>query len=231
MQFSEIGELNTVLVNCRECKRLVEFRERVAQRPGRFLGTEFWSRPVPGFGDIHGKILILGLAPAATGGNRTGRVFTGDKSATFLISSLNRVGLANKADSVSRDDGLILFDMYITAVLKCVPPEDKPSTQELENCKKYFFNEIYLMKNLRAVVVLGRVAFNSYLKYLKASGKDVNGIEFKHGKHYDLNGIRLYCSYHPSPRNVNTGRLKREDFVSLLLEIKNFVSSSQDLID
>lgn len=226
MSFGTLDNMNSTLIKCERCPRLVEFREKVATRRNRFSDEIFWSKPVLGFGEIGSRLLILGLAPAATGGNRTGRVFTGDKSASFLFSCLYEIELSNKADSVSKDDGLVLKELYLTAVLKCVPPGDKPSREELKNCEDYLSFEIESMKNLKAVLVLGKVAFDSYRKYLKAKGVVVSDIVFGHGLSYSIDGVRLFCSYHPSPRNVNTRRLTKDGMISLLNEIKKFISSS-----
>lgn len=225
MRFESIEQMNSKLILCTRCPRIVKFRVEVADRRSRFLGEKFWSKPVPGFGSIDSRLLILGLAPAATGGNRTGRVFTGDKSASFLFSCLYAVGLSNKADSTSRDDGLKLDQLYTTAVLKCVPPGDKPLPDELENCRDYREFEIENMKNLRVVLALGKIAFDTFKGYLKGKGFDVSEMQFKHGVGYRVGKILFYGSYHPSPRNVNTGRLTREQFINVLQEIKdNFLS-------
>ena len=225
MKFNSLSEMNSVLVQCTRCPRLVKFRVEVASMRKKFSGEDFWSKPVPGFGDINSRLLILGLAPAATGGNRTGRVFTGDKSASFLFSCLYEVGISNKPDSISIDDGLILKDAYITAVLKCVPPNDKPMREEMDNCSDYLRFEIESMKKLRAVLVLGNIAFERFKLYLKSNGYNVKSWKFAHGIRYEIGNISVYCSYHPSPRNVNTGRLKREDMVSLLREIIRGISA------
>ncbi|MEL9915145.1 MAG: uracil-DNA glycosylase [Thermoplasmatales archaeon] len=225
MKFNSLSEMNSVLVQCTRCPRLVKFRVEVASMRKKFSGEDFWSKPVPGFGDINSRLLILGLAPAATGGNRTGRVFTGDKSASFLFSCLYEVGISNKPDSISIDDGLILKDAYITAVLKCVPPNDKPTREEMDNCSDYLRFEIESMKKLRAVLVLGNIAFERFKLYLKSNGYNVKSWKFAHGIRYEIGNISVYCSYHPSPRNVNTGRLKREDMVSLLREIIRGISA------
>lgn len=225
MRFDSIAEMNSELTKCVRCPRIVKFRTEVANRKSRFLGEEFWSKPVPGYGNIDSRLLVLGLAPAATGGNRTGRVFTGDKSATFLFSCLYEVGLSNREDSVSRDDGLLLEHLYLTAVLKCVPPGDKPLPDELENCRDYREFEIESMKNLKVVLALGKVAFDTFKAYLKGRGFSVSGLQFKHGVGYRVGGIWFYCSYHPSPRNVNTGRLTRAQLVEVFKEIKQKLSS------
>jgi len=224
MKFSSIEEMNDHLIDCKLCPRIVKFREEVAKRPGRFNGENFWSRPVPGFGFTDAKLLILGLAPAATGGNRTGRIFTGDRTASFLISSLYAVGLSNNQDSISRNDGLVIEDTYLTAALKCVPPGDKPKREELHNCSRYLYFELDNLKNLIAVLVLGKIAFDSYIGYLKYKGYNTRDIKFGNGLFYDIGKIRLFCSYHPSPRNVNTGLLRKEEFIKNLNEIKEYIN-------
>ncbi|MDP8011939.1 MAG: uracil-DNA glycosylase [Thermoplasmata archaeon] len=224
MEFKSLEEMNELLINCMKCPRLVEFRKSVALRKNRFYGEIYWSRPVPGFGNHDGKLLILGLAPAATGGNRTGRIFTGDKSAQFLVNCLYKVGFTNKSTSENANDGLIYYDAYVTAVLKCVPPNDKPTLDELNNCSPYMEYEIETMKNLKAILVLGRIAFESLKRYLKKKGINIQGMEFKHGTFYEIdNNKRIYCSYHPSPRNVNTGRIKSDDLINILNDIKNYI--------
>ncbi len=165
----------------------------------------------------------MGLAPAFNGDNRTGRIFTGDKSSDFLISSMYEVGLTNIPTSERTGDGLEYNDMYITLALRCAPPDNKPLKSELENCRGFIENEIRLMKNLKAILSLGKIAFDSVINDFKSRGIRISGIRFSHGTHYDISGIRVYCSYHPSPRNVNTGLLKKEDFISLLREIRNYV--------
>ena len=220
MKFESIDAMNSKLISCTRCERITKFRVEVANRGSRFLGEEFWSKPVPGFGNFHSKLLILGLAPAATGGNRTGRVFTGDKSASFLFSCLHEVGLSNRSDSVSRNDGLVLDELYITAALKCVPPGDKPTPNELENCRDYREFEFQNMDNLKVVLALGKIAFDTFKGYLKSRGFDVTKMQFKHGVSYKVGSIYFYGSYHPSPRNVNTGRLTRTEFIRVLTEIR-----------
>lgn len=225
MKFKSLSQMNSKLITCERCPRIVRFRVEVAKRNSRFLGEEFWSKPVPGFGNFDSKLLVLGLAPAATGGNRTGRVFTGDKSASFLFSCLYKVGLSNLPDSVSRDDGLQLENLYTTAVLKCVPPGDKPLPEELENCRDYREFEIENMKNLRVVLALGKIAFDTFKGYLRKRGFDVSKMHFSHGARYAAGRIHLYGSYHPSPRNVNTGRLTEDMLIRILEEIKeNFLT-------
>lgn len=228
MIFNSLEELNSNLISCQKCPRLVKFRVEVGINNRRFRGEKFWSKPVPGFGDINGELLVLGLAPAPTGGNRTGRVFTGDKSAEFLIKNLFEAGFANQPISISIDDGLKLYNTYITAALKCVPPDNIPTKEELKNCSLYLHNEIDLMPNLKAILTLGRIAFDSLKNYLDEKGLDTRHLKFQHGKHYDINGLRIYCSYHPSPRNVNTGVLSKEMFLNLLMEIREYIGKDKN---
>ncbi len=226
--FKSIEELNSNLITCQKCPRLVKFRVEVGINNNRFKGEKFWSKPVPGFGDIEGEFLVLGLAPAPTGGNRTGRVFTGDKSAEFLMKNLFEAGFANQPFSIKIDDGLKLHNTYITAALKCVPPDNVPTKGELENCSVYLYNEIELMDNLKVVLTLGRIAFDSFKNYLNKKGFNTKDMKFQHGMHYDINGLRVYCSYHPSPRNVNTGVLNNEMFFNLLLEIREYIQKNKN---
>ena len=219
----DIKSLNDEIIGCNKCPRLVRFRVDVANRKNSFYGQEYWSRPVPGYGDINGKILILGLAPAATGGNRTGRIFTGDRSARFLVKCLYLAGITNQPESENRNDGLIYNDSYVTAVLKCVPPADRPAKSELDNCRPYLINEIFLMKNLKAILVLGRIAFDSLMKSLREMGYDARGLKFEHGNTCDVGKFRIFCSYHPSPRNVNVGRIDERMMISILDSVKQFV--------
>ena len=215
-------KLEQEIISCRTCTRLVEFREVVAQRKRKsYSNWDYWGKPVPGYGDPQGKLLILGLAPAAHGGNRTGRVFTGDKSADFLFRCLYHVGLANQPNSDHRNDGLILSS-YMTAAVKCVPPGDKPTMEERKNCAKFLSQEISMMDNLKVVLGLGKIGFEACLHHVKQSYElRMKDFPFIHGVGYDLpNGLRLYGAYHPSPRNVNTGRITFEMMVKFLNHLK-----------
>jgi len=217
-----IEKLNCEIISCRKCTRLVEYRSSRSPRAG-FAGEIYWNKPITGYGSIAGRVLIVGLAPAFDGGNRTGRIFTGDKSSDFLISSLYAAGLANMPTSERKDDGLEYIDTYITLALKCAPPDNKPAKEELNHCSGFFEKEIEQMENLKAILCLGKIAFDSTLKFFRAHQINTRGIKFIHGKYYNIGGVRLYCSYHPSPRNVNTGLLRKEEFISLLKKIRNFV--------
>ncbi|MBS0656222.1 MAG: uracil-DNA glycosylase [Verrucomicrobia bacterium] len=219
MEYTSLNELRTVIENCRLCKRLVHYRESVEPKP-QYEGQTYWRRPVAGFGDPESTIFILALAPAAHGGNRTGRAFTGDKSGDFLFNSLYKAGLSNQATSVSRDDGLILKGCYITAAVKCAPPRDRPTAQECHTCSPYWENELHLLKKVKSVICLGTFAFNAFLTYARKQGISTKGLRFKHGASYHLPGLAtLYASYHPSPHNTNTGRLTEEMLIRLFLQV------------
>ena len=208
------------VVSCRRCPRLVDYREGVARTKRReFLGWQYWGRPVPGFGDPRAQLLILGLAPAAHGGNRTGRVFTGDRSGDFLYQALYKVGLANQPTSQNSDDGLKLNGAYVTAAVKCAPPDNKPSVDETSNCSGYLASEIDSLKDLKAILCLGQFAFNAVMRTIRNKyNLSQSSAKFGHGKVLRLgDGIPLImCSYHPSPRNTQTGKLTEKMFLSVL---------------
>ena len=219
-KFPTPRSLERAVVSCRRCPRLVRYRENVEPRKS-YSYQEYWRRPVPGFGDLKGRLLVLGLAPAVSGGNRTGRVFTGDSSGRFLVKALFEAGFANQPASESKEDGLVYTDCYLTAAVKCVPPGDRPLPSEFENCSDYLDAEINLMTNLRSVLTLGSMAFRAYISHLKRMGVGVKGIRFEHGRRYLLGTSPvLYASYHPSPRNTNTGKLTQ----SMLLEVLKGIS-------
>lgn len=209
--------VNSQIVKCVRCPRLVEYRERVAREKRRaYRDQTYWGHPVPGFGDPGARMLIVGLAPAAHGGNRTGRAFTGDASGDFLYAALYRAGFANQPTSHDRDDGLALIDTYIVAVIRCAPPDNKPLPQEIANCQEYMDRELDLFPNLRVIVALGRLAFDHSLAALARRGIDLPKPRplFGHNLAYSLgtDGILLIASYHPSQRNTQTGLLTRAMF-------------------
>lgn len=207
------------MVSCKKCPRLVRFRAEVPVRAA-FRGQDYWRKPVPGFGDARARIVLLGLAPAAHGGNRTGRVFTGDESARFLVRSLHDAGLASRPESLSRDDGLILKDCYMTAAVKCVPPENKPTRDEFRNCGLYLDAELELLDRMEAIVALGQLAFRSVLAWAAGRGVGTSGVKFEHGREYRFEGLpTLYACYHPSPRNTYTGVLTRAMMTGLLRRV------------
>lgn len=216
MGFGSPEELRSELLECRRCARLTRYRETVLPRAS-FRGEEYWRRPVPPLGDSRARLVIIGLAPAAHGGNRTGRVFTGDESGRFLFRAIFKAGLANQPDSESADDGLVLRDCYITAAVKCAPPDNKPTREEFGRCRRYLDAELDFMTGARAVLALGRAAFGAYLAYASSRGASVVGIQFVHGGRYELDGLpTLFASYHPSPRNTYTKLLTQSMLVNLL---------------
>ena len=216
---SEIKKLNREIISCIKCRRLKDFREKIAtEKRKQYQNQNYWGKPITGFGDLNSEILMLGLAPAAHGGNRTGRVFTGDKSADFLFKCLHITKFANKSESLHLDDGLILKNIYLTVALKCVPPFDKPTAQELTECFKYLDRELKMLKNLKIVVALGKIAFESCLKLFNLKNRD---FKFSHGARYKIKeNLEIVASYHPSPRNVNTKRIDQKKMVDLLNSLK-----------
>lgn len=224
--YNSIASLNDAIINCRQCSRLVNFRESVARKKRKqFESWDYWGRPVPGYGQKTASLLLTGLAPAAHGGNRTGRVFTGDKSAAFLVRCLHEVGIASQPTSDALDDGLILNNAYMTPVLKCVPPHDKPKPQELQNCSSFLSAELMLLSNVTCILALGKIAFDACLRFFRGQFNFLmKDYPFGHGNEFVLeNGMILIGSYHPSPRNVNTGRLTQEMMVDLLDHVKGLV--------
>ena len=221
-----IQNLEKKIIECRKCNRLVSFREKIAfEKRKSFMKWDYWGKPVPGYGNINERIMILGLAPAAHGGNRTGRVFTGDKSADFLFKCLHHVGLANQSNSDYRQDGLKLKG-YMTVAVKCVPPGDKPTPDEKINCEPFLAQEFKIMPHLKVIVGLGKIGFDSCLKFIKKSYPiKIKDFKFGHGVRYELpNGLILFGSFHPSPRNVNTGKLTFEMMVKFFETLKKDIS-------
>jgi uracil-DNA glycosylase len=215
---------------CRKCRRLVEYREAVAREKRRaFLEWEYWGRGVPGFGNSDAKLFILGLAPAAHGGNRTGRVFTGDRSAVFLFKALYQAGFANQPTSVRRDDGLKLKQTYIGAAVRCAPPENKPLPSEIENCRDYLERELEILRP-KAMLALGKIAWDAYLAMLKREGKIAtrSAAKFTHGVEADMGPElpRLFGVYHPSQQNTQTGRVTEEMYEKVLGRIRQFLAVS-----
>jgi uracil-DNA glycosylase family 4 len=198
------------VIGCRACPRLVEWREAAAaDPPKRYRGERYWARPAPGFGDPAARILVVGLAPAANGANLTGRMFTGDRSGDWLYAALYRAGLSNQPQSVSADDGLELADAYVTAVVRCAPPANKPTTAERDQCLPYLARELSLLTNVRAIVALGGFAWDGTLRALAANGSATPRPKpkFGHGNELEIGGKLLLGSYHVSQQNTFTGRL------------------------
>ena len=205
-----LDELNVEVTACRKCPRLVEWREKVAHEKRRaYREWDYWGRPVPGFGDPHGRVFVVGLAPGAHGSNRTGRQFTGDASGNFLFPALYRAGFASQPQSVSRDDGMILTDLYTAPVCRCAPPDNKPTPEEMKNCQAYLVREIELIQP-KVFVALGKIAFDAILRTIDHGPRTM---AFSHGVAYQLKPKKwLLASYHPSRQNTQTGRLTVEMF-------------------
>ena len=199
-------KLNNTIIKCKKCPRLIKFSKKISiTKRKQNIKETYWGKPVTGFGDINAKLMIIGLAPAAHGGTRTGRAFTGDKSGNFLFDCLYRSGISSLSTSTHSKDGLKLYSAYITNILKCVPPGDKPLNNELNNCSRYFDSEINNLKNLKIILALGKIAFDNCVKFYKKNFIINKKFIFKHGTKYNLpDGKILISSYHPSPRNVNT---------------------------
>ncbi len=231
----ELEKLQRRVIGCRKCPRLVAYLRDVSNRkPKRYRDCDYWSKPLPSFGDPEARLLIVGLAPAANGGNRTGRMFTGDRSGEWLFGVLHQFGFANQPNSSYRDDGFALNDCYITATIRCAPPKNRPLPEEIENCRPYFLKELDLLKNLKVLVPLGQIAFNQTLKSLRLKGYNVPPLSFGHGKTYtismgdrlrtlnsELRTISLITSYHPSQQNTQTGKLTKPMFHHIFKIVRN----------
>jgi len=221
----EIAKLKAEIINCRKCPRLVTWREQVAREKRRaYRDHDYWGKPVPGFGDSSARVFVVGLAPGAHGSNRTGRQFTGDASGDFLFPALHHAGFASQPDSRSRDDGLILADLYITASARCAPPGNKPTPEELANCQPYLERELKFIQP-KVIVVLGRIAFERVLRIF--SIRNI-GWKFAHGVMFPLPNSEfcapdssLVCSYHPSQQNTQTGKLTAEMFDQVWVTARN----------
>ena len=219
------------LEHCTLCPRLAEYRQEVAQKKRRaYQDEDYWGKPVPGFGDVNARILLLGLAPGAHGSNRTGRMFTGDGSGNFLFPALHRTGFASQPGSRHRGDGLTLKDMWISAACRCVPPSNKPTRQEVLNCQTWLAHDFDGLRNLKLVLALGSIAHDSYLELLKAQGQEVikARYNFAHGAFHQLDSaLPLLNSYHVSIQNTNTGKLTPEMFDAVLEQARSLVNKKQ----
>lgn len=215
--------LNARTVRCRQCPRLVKWREATAHEKKReFHDWDYWGKPVPSLGDPNARLLIIGLAPAAHGGNRTGRIFTGDSSGKWLFRALYKAGFANQPTWQRRDDGLKLIDCYITAVCHCAPPDNKPLPSEIQNCRGYLEEELQRLKRVRVVIALGQIAFVNYLKTRGISPLP----EFAHDRAYDHDPV-LIASYHPSRQNTNTGKLTEPMFDAVFARARKLIASAK----
>lgn len=221
-------DLEGTIVACRKCPRLVAWREEVARvRRRAFQDFEYWGKPVPGLGDYRARVLIVGLAPAAHGANRTGRMFTGDSSGRFLFSALHQAAFANQPTAIHRGDGLELKDIFITAVCRCAPPGNRPTRAEMDNCLPYMAREMELLNRLEGIVALGRIAFDNTLRLYRQNGNSIPALEFAHGAVYQLGeGLPwLVVSYHPSRQNTQTGRLTEGMFTDIWIQVRRLLDN------
>jgi uracil-DNA glycosylase family 4 len=220
---TRLSVLREEIVACRACPRLVAWRERVArEKVARFRDWTYWGKPVPGFGDLHARILFVGLAPGAHGANRTGRMFTGDRSGDFLFAAMHRAGLASQPTSTSRDDGLTLHDAFIVVAVRCAPPGNAPSPSEIANCSHFVDAEIALLPRVRVVVALGAIAWRAYLDHCARTGASLPRPRpaFAHNATVEIGGRSLLGSYHVSQQNTQTGKLTPAMFDAVLAEAK-----------
>lgn len=232
---TELDKLQRRIPQCRLCPRLVRWREHVAkEKTKRFESRDYWGKPIPGFGDPDARLLLVGLAPAAHGGNRTGRMFTGDRSGDWLYRSLHKFGFANQPTSVSRDDGLHLKGCYVTATCRCAPPKNKLLPSEILHCRPFLEREVALLKNVRVIIGLGKIGFDSAVSVFRASGvlDRPTKLRFSHGAEYPITEIiTLLASYHPSQQNTFTGRLTEPMFDAIFRRASSLlktISSPRD---
>ena len=222
-----LGRLQQRVVSCRACPRLVEHRERKAttERRASFRDSDYWGAPVPSHGDPAARLLLVGLAPASHGANRTGRMFTGDPTADFLAAALHRAGFASQPTSQHRADGLELRDAFETAVVRCAPPDDRSTPEEQRQCRPFLQEEVRLLPHVKAALAFGHVAFDNFLRAMRETTGERLRHRFAHGGRYELGASlpTLFASYHPSPRNTNTGRLTAAALDSVLADINSFL--------
>lgn len=237
-------ELNRAVIQCRACPRLVEWREKVAVEKRRaYRDYDYWGKPVPGFGAVDGRLLVVGLAPGAHGSNRTGRVFTGDSSGDTLFAAMHRTGFANQPTGQTPDDGLQLFDAYITAIGRCAPPKNRPASQELANCRPFLEREWALMPQVKVVLALGQLAFDGCARLLQSAGYVVPKLKFGHAAHYTLAqgtdspyatthraAIHLLAAYHPSRQNTQTGRLTPDMLDAVFQQAAELIAESDSKV-
>jgi uracil-DNA glycosylase len=221
MSHDKLYWINHRVIGCTRCPRLSQYIKQIGQeKVKRFISEEYWARPLPSWGDPNARLLIVGLAPAAHGGNRTGRMFTGDGSGDWLARAMYQSGFANMPTSRSKDDGLMLKDAYITAAIRCAPPDNKPLTIELMNCSQYLVSELQILKNIKVILMLGKIGFDAYCR---AAG--LRKIRFSHGASYEINGKMLLASYHPSRQNTNTGKLTWQMWLDIFKKARAILGS------
>ncbi|MEM2094926.1 MAG: uracil-DNA glycosylase [Candidatus Bathyarchaeia archaeon] len=221
----QLKRLEERVVKCELCPRLRAYCQHIASvKKKAYMHEDYWGRPLPGFGDPFARLLIIGLAPAAHGGNRTGRMFTGNGSGDWLVKALHKFGFANKDRSLSRDDGLVLKDVYLTAAVRCAPPGNRPEKEEIENCLRFLDEELRLLQNVKVVLTLGKVAFETYVR-LKHPNWNVPKPLFRHGAKYNFGGGKplIVSSYHPSRQNTQTRKLTWEAWESVFTEVRRML--------
>jgi uracil-DNA glycosylase family 4 len=227
---SGLTQLHKEVIACTRCPRLITYCQKIGREKRRaYMDWEYWAKPVPGWGDPDARVLILGLAPGAHGSNRTGRPFTGDGSGYFMYPVLYKAGFASQPTATHRDDGLQLKDAYITAAVRCAPPQNKPTPEEIANCSQHLDRELALLKNVKIVVVLGKIGFDAYLNYLKRRGllTSKSAFTFAHNVEYDLpDGRILLCSYHPSMQNTLTGKLTEKMFLDVFKKARKLLDKA-----
>ena len=221
-KYNSFEKLNKRIIICKKCPRLSSYIRTIAEnKVKRFIDEQYWGKPLPGFGDINAELLIIGLAPAAHGGNRTGRMFTGDSSGDWLARVLYESGFANKPTSQHINDGFQLTNAYITASVRCAPPENKPSREEIHNCLIYLQEELKILRNIRVIICLGRIAFDSCSRLL-----GIKGVRFFHGKVIMHEKNYIICSYHPSRQNTQTGRLGWDQWSDIFATSKTLLAKN-----
>jgi len=217
-----LSEINQRIIKCKMCPRLASYTRKIAsEKVRRFCNEKYWGRPLPGFGDINAELLIVGLAPAAHGGNRTGRMFTGDSSGDWVAKVLYENGFATKPTSIKLGDGFGLVNAYITAAVKCAPPQNKPLKEELDNCSSFLKEELAVLKNVRVIVCLGRIAFDSCCKLLH-----ISGVKFAHGRTLQHDKLVIISTYHPSRQNTQTGRLRWNQWSAIFSKAKKIIDDA-----
>ena len=219
---SALVKLNQKIIKCKRCPRLASYIQQISKdKVKRFDDQKYWGKPLPGFGDFNAELLLIGLAPAAHGGNRTGRMFTGDSSGDWVAKVLYEKGFATKSTSEQVGDGFSLINAYITAAVRCAPPQNKPAREELDNCSLYLKEEMSILKNVRVIVCLGRIAFDSCCKLLH-----IKGAKFDHGKLFRLGNLVIIPTYHPSRQNTQTGRLRWNQWSAIFSKAKKIIDDA-----
>ena len=218
-----VKKLNKKIIYCKKCPRLSSYIRKIAKdKVKRFNNEKYWGRPLPGFGDVKAKLLLIGLAPAAHGGNRTGRMFTGDSSGDWLAKVLYKNNFATKPSSQRLGDGFNLKNTYITAAVRCAPPQNKPLREEFENCFPYLKEEIKILKNVKVIICLGKIAFDTCCKLL-----NIKGQKFSHGRSFEHEEFKIICSYHPSRQNTQTGRLTFNQWTNVFRRAKRILEETK----